>query len=211
MINDPGETTGANDGRDRPRRVPTSQPIRFRPMVAMAMVAALLVGACSGGGTETTATDRAPVTATADTAPAAPTTAGAATGPDSTTSSLAPAAPTTTSSTVAAVDPLQGLVVRIDEVVRFAPGGTSATIEGAAIRGERDVYRREASAGQTLEISVESLENNAVFDLFGPDGATLETEATTTSTVLPAHGAYVIVVGGTRGNASYTLTVSIPA
>lgn len=102
-------------------------------------------------------------------------------------------------------------VFGIDETIRFEPGGTSATMSNAVIRGERNRYTLEAGAGQTMIVSIGSLENNAVFDIYGPDGAALATEGTSASIVLPSDGSYVIIVGGTRGNASYDLTVEIPA
>lgn len=181
-----------------------------RPSMAAMMVFVLVV-ACSGEVPEVTTGDAGSVRTAVDTAPTTSATASATTLSTSTTSSPAPDVSTTTLSPVAAIDPLDGLTVRADETVRFATGGTSATFEGAVIRGERDAYRLEASAGQTLEVSISSLEDNAVFDVYGPDGVILEVVATDTVTVLPADGDYLIVVGGTRGNATYTLTISIPA
>lgn len=99
--------------------------------------------------------------------------------------------------------------------IRFARGGSSATVEGAVVRGERAVYLLRARAGQQMRVRVASPENNAVFQLHSPGGGgTLpgagETDdATTWSGALPRSGDYRIVVGGTRGNASYSLHVAI--
>jgi hypothetical protein len=111
--------------------------------------------------------------------------------------------------------------------IHFSPGSASATIEGAAIRGERDVYYITAKAGQTPEVRISAVENNAVFAIFKPgsvatekDGFTEITgeampkagEADDTQTwigTLPVTGKYLIVVGGTRGNATYKLSVTI--
>lgn len=96
-------------------------------------------------------------------------------------------------------------------VVRFANGGTSATLEGAVVRGERDVYRVGAAEGQTLHLVVGSVEDNAVFDVVASDGAILANEETITELVLPRGGNYLVIVGGTRGNAEYVLTVRVLA
>lgn len=58
-------------------------------------------------------------------------------------------------------------------------------------------------------MKITSLEKNAVFNVIAPDGKTIKQEATTWSGKLPANGDYQIIVGGTRGNASYELTVEI--
>jgi hypothetical protein len=98
--------------------------------------------------------------------------------------------------------------------VQFARGGSSATVKGAVIRGDRDVYIVGANGGQSMSVNISSLERNAVFQIQGPDGNELrgagETDdAMEWSGVLPASGDYRIIVGGTRGNASYTLRVGI--
>ncbi len=151
---------------------------------------------------------------------------------DTTSTSTSTTAPTTTSTTasptsgteavggapdIAEGEPaslptfLDGLTVRVDEEVKFAAGGTSATLDGAVVLGERDVYRLGAREGQTMELTITSLEENAVFDLLAPDGSIIETEVMASESDLPASGDYFVVVGGTRGNATYELTISIPA
>jgi hypothetical protein len=60
-----------------------------------------------------------------------------------------------------------------------------------------------------MELKITSLENNAVFDVIAPNGEILKTEATQSSLKLPATGNYEIIVGGTRGNATYKLNVKI--
>jgi hypothetical protein len=98
--------------------------------------------------------------------------------------------------------------------VRFARGSSSATLEGAVVRGDRDVYIVGANGGQSMSVNISSLERNAVFQIEAPGGNELrgagETDdAMQWSGTLPASGDYRIIVGGTRGNASYTLRVSI--
>lgn len=98
--------------------------------------------------------------------------------------------------------------------IRFAKGRHSATIKGNVLRGDQDTYLLGAKAMQTMSVRVTALESNAAFQIQAPDGSYLsgagETDdATNWSDKLPDDGDYKIIVGGTRGNASYRLTVSI--
>ena len=93
--------------------------------------------------------------------------------------------------------------------IRFARGSNSRTVQSAVVRGTRDTYLLSARAGQTMNVSISSVENNAVFDVVAPNGRTLKTETTSFTGSLRAAGDYKIVIGGTRGNATYTLQVSI--
>jgi hypothetical protein len=103
----------------------------------------------------------------------------------------------------------------VKQKVRFARGSSSTTISGAVVRGDRDRYYVGANKGQTMSVKITSLEDNAVFQVFLPgeqealSGAGEEDDATNWSGELPDDAEYVIVVGGTRGNATYKLTVSI--
>ncbi|HEV2913094.1 MAG TPA: hypothetical protein VGX92_07250 [Pyrinomonadaceae bacterium] len=107
----------------------------------------------------------------------------------------------------AATTPAQGDRTRR---VRFQRGRTTTVIKDAVVRGTHDRYVLRARAGQTLIVHITSLENNAVFDIYRGrmvlDGAQ---ETTDWTGELPRNGDYVIEVGGTRGNASYTLEVTI--
>lgn len=93
--------------------------------------------------------------------------------------------------------------------VNFASGANSTTIKQSVIRGERDTYLLGAKQGQQMNLKITSLENNAVFDVTASDGKTIKQEARTWNGKLPVNGDYQIVVGGTRGNATYELTVEI--
>ncbi len=111
--------------------------------------------------------------------------------------------------------------------IHFLKGATSTTIEGSAIRGSLNEYQLMANAGQWVEIKISSLEDNAVFQFsnfqygIGQDvqfeGAKDGDDAKYWYGQLPNPGyskdgkqnALTIVVGGTRGNATYTLTVTI--
>jgi hypothetical protein len=114
------------------------------------------------------------------------------------------------------------------EVIRFDPGASSKDISGAVIRGERSLYSIGARGGQRLSVSIAAAEDNAVFQIYPPGaqaehrdygaeivgakalvGAAEGEDAKTWSGILPATGAYLIVVGPTRGNATYTLKVAI--
>ncbi|HYG11022.1 MAG TPA: hypothetical protein VD835_13820 [Pyrinomonadaceae bacterium] len=98
--------------------------------------------------------------------------------------------------------------------VRFARGRTSATLKNSVVRGTRDRYLLEARAGQRMTVNITSVERNAVFTIHTPAGDPIEGageahESTSWSGSLPESGDYVIEVGGTRGNATYTLKVAV--
>lgn len=113
------------------------------------------------------------------------------------------------------------------EPIRFARGASSAEVRGAVVRGERALYSIDAREGQRMSLHIRAVENNAVFQVYAP-GARPETrdavleivgealpgagegeDATRWTGKLPRSGAYLLVVGATRGNATYTLTVTI--
>ncbi|HTH37739.1 MAG TPA: hypothetical protein VL572_07225, partial [Pyrinomonadaceae bacterium] len=102
----------------------------------------------------------------------------------------------------------------ITKRVKFAKGKSSITLSSAVIRGELDTYILGARVGQRITVKVTALEKNAAFQIKGPDGDYLDgagemDDATSVTVTLPQNGDYRIIVGGTRGNASYKLTVSI--
>lgn len=98
--------------------------------------------------------------------------------------------------------------------VRFARGRTTTTLKNSVVRGTRDRYLVGAREGQKMSVSITSVEQNAVFTIHAPSNDTLEGageahDAKSWSGRLPESGDYVIEVGGTRGNATYTLKVTI--
>lgn len=103
----------------------------------------------------------------------------------------------------------------VKKKVHFARGTSSTTISGGVIRGERDRYYVGAKKAQTMSVSIKSEEDNAVFQIYfageqeSLPGAGDGDDAMKWSGELPADNEYVIVVGGTRGNASYTLSIKI--
>jgi len=112
--------------------------------------------------------------------------------------------------------------------VKFSPGSSSTLIAESVIRGESDQYFLTARAGQKMEVSITAVEKNAVFAIYQPGytvgkdrdglleikGASLKgagegEDATAWKGVLPGSGKYLILVGPTRGNATYELKISI--
>ncbi len=100
--------------------------------------------------------------------------------------------------------------------LRFAPGASSATVEGGIARGETASYLVGAKAGQTMSVTVASEENNAVVTIYlpGRSGKTLPgagegQDAAAWKGTLPESGTYRIEVGATRGGAAYSLSVEI--
>ena len=93
--------------------------------------------------------------------------------------------------------------------INFDRGTSSKTVKDAVVRGTSDIYLLGANKGQQMNLSITSLEDNAVFDVISPNGQILQQEAKNWSGELPQKGDYQVVVGGTRGNATYKLTTEI--
>jgi hypothetical protein len=113
------------------------------------------------------------------------------------------------------------------EPIRFARGASSAEVRGAVTRGERALYGLEARAGQRMSVRIAAPESNAAFQIYAP-GARPEMrefglevagralpgvgegdDAKRWTGMLPQSGAYLLVVGATRGNATYRLTIEV--
>ena len=111
--------------------------------------------------------------------------------------------------------------------IRFARGASSAEVSGAVIRGERALYSVAARAGQHMSLRLSAVEDNAAVQIYEP-GAKLERskdglevagkalpgagegdDATRWAGTLPETGTYLLVIGPTRGNATYHLTIAI--
>ena len=96
--------------------------------------------------------------------------------------------------------------------IRFGRGRTTAVLKGGIVRGDRDRYLLGAKAGQRMIVHITSLEKNAVFTIYTPRPRRVVSraeEATDWTGRLRRTGDYLIEVGGTRGNTSYTLEVTI--
>jgi hypothetical protein len=107
------------------------------------------------------------------------------------------------------------LAAGIKKRIRFSQGSNSTTISGTVVRGERDRYILGAKEGQKMTVRIRSMEDNAVFQIYFPgeqeslEGAGEGDDAKSWSGDLPATTDYIIVVGGSRGNARYKLEVKI--
>lgn len=99
------------------------------------------------------------------------------------------------------------------ERLSVEPGGENVVREGNVVRAEkRDAYVvsvSEFGTGQALNVRISSLEDNASVHVYGPDDAALAEDVMDISIPLEAGGDYVIEVGPTRGNTTYTLTVNV--
>jgi len=93
--------------------------------------------------------------------------------------------------------------------VQFEAGRNGTVINHAVVRGERDVYLLKAQGGQQMKLALTSTEQNAVFDVVSPSGDILTTEAQSETVLLPHTGEYQVIVGSTRGNATYELQMTI--
>jgi hypothetical protein len=98
--------------------------------------------------------------------------------------------------------------------ISFAAGATSGGVDGAVVRGTEQRYLLGAAAGQRMHIQIDALEHNAVFALLDPAGQALSgaepgADATDWSGTLPDTGDYQIVVGATRGNATFRIDITI--
>ncbi len=98
--------------------------------------------------------------------------------------------------------------------VRFPKGRTTAVVKGAVVRATQDQYILGARRGQTMIVHITSLEKNAVFAILGPGGVALDgaeegADVMDWTGELPSSGDYSIWVSPTRGNATYTLEVTI--
>jgi hypothetical protein len=116
----------------------------------------------------------------------------------------------------------------VSKEVSFAKGSNSTLIAASVVRGESDQYFLTGKAGQKMEVSLSAMEKNAAFAIYQPGykagkdadgileikgaalpGAGEGEEATAWKGVLPSSGKYLILVGGTRGNAIYKLKITI--
>ena len=99
--------------------------------------------------------------------------------------------------------------------IKFPRGRTSTVINNAVLRDEIDQYILNARAGQKMKVDITSVEDNASFQITGPDktqllpGAGFDDDVKHWNGELPESGDYTIEVAPTRGNATYRLKVEI--
>ncbi|MEO8713752.1 MAG: hypothetical protein ABI369_01930 [Acetobacteraceae bacterium] len=105
----------------------------------------------------------------------------------------------------------------------FARGAAAAEATGGVPRGSPECWIVRARAGQRLSARVESPERNVVVQIYrpgwtieqgAPRGSTLPgagegQDATAVAARLPESGAYLVVLGTTRGSGAYDLRVEI--
>ena|ERR1700754_673926 len=107
------------------------------------------------------------------------------------------------------------LSIGIKKRIRFPRGSSSTAVTGSVVRGERDRYIIGAKEGQRMSVRIKSAEDNAVFQIYfageqeSLEGAGEGDDATNWNGKLPASTDYIIVIGASRGNASYKLEVKI--
>ena len=102
----------------------------------------------------------------------------------------------------------------ITKRIKFAKGKSSAVLANSVIRGDEDTYLIRAKGGQKMSVKISSVERNAAFFIEKPGGGFLENagegdDQTIWKGTLPGDGDYKIIVAGTRGNATYKLSVTI--
>jgi hypothetical protein len=111
--------------------------------------------------------------------------------------------------------------------INVATGKSAAVIDSSVIRGEVRYYTLRARKGQRLAATIVAPEKNAVLQIYRPSYAFMPDQSTLTATStslegageaddattwqgeLPRTGKYLIVVGATRGNATYRLNISV--
>jgi hypothetical protein len=105
----------------------------------------------------------------------------------------------------------------VDEVttVRFGRGETSRTYKNSITRGESNTYYLTASSGQTMDIEIDSPQENAGFTVYDPAGNELSgaeetTEVRDFSEELADSGPHKIVVSSGR-DVDYRITFRVSA
>lgn len=95
--------------------------------------------------------------------------------------------------------------------IEFASGASTATVSSSVVRGDRAIYVLRGDRGQTMSVTIDSSQEQggALFDVISPNGEILSSGATNFRQALPQSGEYRIIVGGSRGNASFSMMVSI--
>ena len=105
------------------------------------------------------------------------------------------------------------LTAKVAQVVNFASGATSITLNGSTVSGYVFSYSLNCKANQTMTATLNVPSSTAYLDIFGLATGTLlsaSAKANTWTGVLPETQAYVIEVIPTNGNVvNYTLTVSV--
>ena len=139
---------------------------------------------------------------------------GTAQSPAAENPTAAPAAPATEAVAAPATEAVSEPAPASPVILRFDAAPLHITQDGSVVRGERAQYSLETQANEFMQVALTAVEQNAAMTILGPDGAALPgteegKDATTWSGVVPAAGEYIIEVGSTRGNATYSLIVGV--
>ena len=84
----------------------------------------------------------------------------------------------------------------------------SAPVSGVVVRGNWHEFNFQATAGQTVNLSLSSVAGNATFRVYTPSGNFVVKDVSSFSGALPESGFYMIEVGSAAGTAQYTLSVT---
>jgi hypothetical protein len=102
---------------------------------------------------------------------------------------------------------------KIAQVVNFAPGATSFTLDGILKNGSLSSYSLNSSAGQTMSVSLNVPASTASLDIFGISTGTLldaSEKANSWTGILPQTQDYVIeVIPNNNQDVNFSLTVSV--
>ncbi len=95
--------------------------------------------------------------------------------------------------------------------IKFASGASSGTVNQSVLRDEADLYRFDANEGQKWALTLTSLENNAIFNLYAPTTGSITTQNDLggLNGVLEESGTYEICVLSSARNATYELVLTI--
>ena len=111
---------------------------------------------------------------------------------------------------------LTSAFAQLEEELRFKPGAASTQIKRGIARGETMKFLLGANGGQTMTVVVQSVESNAVFEIWGDGGKVGESQEINGKQkwtgVLPGYGkggTYSIDVSSTRGGSEFNLYVEI--
>lgn len=105
-----------------------------------------------------------------------------------------------------------GQVLNIPGRIRFASGGTAATLKGQVGSSARHTYLMNVSAGQLLDITVTG-PSGLSLAVIGVDGSTLKGASSTLAFrgVVQKTQDYIIEIGYSGNTTDFTLTAAVPA
>ena len=105
------------------------------------------------------------------------------------------------------------LTAKVAQVVNFAKGATSITLDGSTVNGYVFSYALNCNANQTMTVTLNLPSSSAYIDIFGlASGSILSSsaKATTWTGILPQTQDYIIEVVPNNGQVvDYSLTVSV--